>query len=267
MKRSYEPYVIADDCGSIMKFTVSNCTPPHGRTYDLIECEDGTYSKEFYKTKKGMLKRFERSTRKADNLDSLKRSFGRLRDIINTNFTDNQNMLFITLTYAGLPTIERVSRDMREFTSKLRKESGLELRYVYVVEKQGREAWHTHTIVFFDCPAPYISDTMMNGCWGKGFWQITRFRDSDSYRNVGAYLCCYLTDAQTEHGRIKNERLMNYESGVHLYRCSKNIQRPTKYSGVPYQTYRNYVEEHEQVYSKTLETEYCKYEYEHYRTA
>lgn len=233
------PYVTRVDCGLITKYKFASHSCPHEIQYERL-------SKDFYIDKDGYLRRFNRSAVKGDNIESLKRSFARLRDLINANVVNPENVLFVTFTYDPKKldeelTLKKVSNDMGNLFRKM-KNDGLSFSYIYVVEQQGNGNWHQHVLMFFDSRAPYIEQKTLDDYWSKkGFARISKRFDGQEIYNVGAYVCADLTygEDKDEHGRIKNERLMKYKSGTRLYRCSRGIKRPVS---EPI-TYPEYVEE------------------------
>lgn len=56
--------------------------------------------------------------------------------------------------------------------------------------------------------------------------------------NLGNYLCAYLTDDKDTG--IKGARLLNYEAGVRLYNCSRDIIRPIERS-ISFEDYKKLI--------------------------
>lgn len=165
-----------------------------------------------------------RTGTKQDHERSVKRAFNNLKKLINCNYETPECVRFFTLTYAeNMQDNARISDDWRQFVRRCRKRYG-KFRYLYVKEKQARGAWHLHGFFFFDGPAPYMDNAEVRAMWGQGFVTITAVRND--VNNLGNYLCAYLTDDEKTHK--KGARLMNYEAGVRLYNCSRDIRRPTQ---------------------------------------
>lgn len=159
---------------------------------------------------------------KKDNERSIKRAFNSLKMLINCNYSTPDCVRFFTLTYReNMQDNSRISDDWRQFVKRCRKCYG-KFRYLYVKEQQRRGAWHLHGFFFFDEKAPYMDNAEVAGLWGQGFVRIEGIKDD--LNNLGNYLCAYLTDDK-ETGK-KGARLLNYESGVRLYNCSRDIKRP-----------------------------------------
>jgi hypothetical protein len=164
----------------------------------------------------------DRATTKDDNHESVRKSFNRLKSLINANAKDNNSIRFLTLTYAlNMQQNARLMKHLERFHSRLRLALGRVYEYIYVKEKQERGAWHIHMFLFFDGEAPYLPNDMVANCWKQGFVNVQAIKDD--VNNVGNYLVAYLT---THKDGVKLERLKNYESGVKLYNCSRGIKRP-----------------------------------------
>ncbi|MEG1916756.1 MAG: hypothetical protein RR061_08765 [Muribaculaceae bacterium] len=163
---------------------------------------------------------------KRDNMRSIKRAFNNLKKLINCNYGEPSHVRFVTLTYAeNMTDNKRISGDFRRFYRRAVAAYG-DFRYIYVKEQQARGAWHLHCFFFFDTTAPYMPNTDDNhplrDMWGHGFVTITSVRED--VNNLGNYLCAYLTDDK-ETGK-KGSRLLNYDSGMRLYNCSRDCARP-----------------------------------------
>ncbi len=170
---------------------------------------------------------FDRSGEtKGDGLHEVRRSFSRLKSLINANYDSPSQVRFLTLTYAeNMTDNSRISDDWRQFIKRVRKIWG-RCRYIYVKEQQGRGAWHLHVILFFDDAAPYMDNAEVAACWGHGFVNVKGF--PDDINNLGNYLCAYLTD--DEKASKKGARLRNYPKRVRLYNCSQDVRRPDEYA-------------------------------------
>lgn len=204
----------------------------------------------------GEVKEFKKSEIK-DNYKSLKKTFKRLRYLINNNFTGNGNEKFITLTYGEDIDEKRLYTDFKNFMKRLRyqlkkdpKKFGTSIEYISVVEPNGQGRWHCHVLMKFVGVkrAGYLPQPYLQELWGQGIVDIRDLKDND---NIGAYLTAYLTDVElTEEtaGRamaegseivtkdvkgvekrfVKGGRLHYYPSGMNLYRKSKGIKMPER---------------------------------------
>lgn len=249
-KLSFSPSFKSDD---ILKYT------DMGSVYEIQymkfrpdECpilplpmQDG--KKRYAIRKTGEIKDCIRHDTRADSYKSLKRTFKRLRELINTNVSNPLNCRWITLTYAeNMTDPDCLYHDFEKFNKRfqywLSKQGYSPAQYIVVPEPQGRGAWHMHLIYIWDNKAPYIANDQLAKLWRHGFVKITALKDCD---NVGAYLTAYLTDLEvnaspdcsskdikiiesngTKKAILKGGRLSMYPAGMRLYRCSRGIQKP-----------------------------------------
>ena len=182
--------------------------------------------------------------------ESLRKTFKKIREIINTNFEGNKNELAFTITYAENMTDTKVLYDdFKNFMKRLKyKYSNVD--YMSVVEPQGRGAWHCHILLKFnDLDKIYIPNKTIEEIWGHGFVSVKAIRSDVD--NLGAYLSAYLGDVELNMNNfkdirpdgsnvkvveidgkkkrfIKGGRLHMYPSGMNIYRCSRGIKQPIK---------------------------------------
>jgi hypothetical protein len=207
------------------------------------------------------------SENRSENKDGLRKTFKKIRELINTNFEGNKNELAFTITYAENMTDSKVLYvDFKNFIKRLKyKYSNID--YMSVVEPQERGAWHCHVLLRFnDLKKVYIPNKEIADLWGHGFVQVKAIRSDID--NMGAYLSAYLGDVPVDFddsnniaelmksgiikigesvnvkeveidGKkkkfIKGGRLNLYPTGMNIYRCSVGIKKPTK----TYMTYDN----------------------------
>lgn len=199
--------------------------------------------------KTGEIKEFNKSENRSDNLNSLRKTFKKLRYLINNNFVGSRRELFITLTYAeNVTDTKRIYKDFSLFIKRVRYKYG-SLSYLAVIEPQERGAWHFHVLLKNDEEKDlFIPNADVRELWGHGFVKVVRLTDID---NIGAYLCAYLTDiivdddvplgddvvereildinGERKKKKIKkNGRLALYPPGVNYFRKSKNIVYPER---------------------------------------
>lgn len=193
---------------------------------------------------------FDHSDSRADSYKELRKTFKKLRYLINNNFVGSDNELFITLTYAeNMRDTDRLYTDFKKLVQKLRYKYG-DLDYISVVEPQARGAWHMHVLVKFyreDMQRAFISNPDLNQMWGNGFVRINRLQGVD---NIGAYLSAYLCDVELDEDDIKmvhqafkskakiekkgnkmilkGQRVSMYPPGINIYRKSKGIEFPDR---------------------------------------
>lgn len=200
----------------------------------------------------GEIKEFNHIKNRSQDMDNIKKSMQKLRDLLNTNIINTKNVRWVTITYKeNITDTKKLYNDFKNCIKKLREIYG-HFEYINCIEPQGRGAWHCHIVFIFENQAPFIDSKILSKCWAnKGFVTIKRLDDVD---NVGAYLTAYLGDVELtkentgkqdltgqnikevevigEDGKpvkkkfIKGARLHMYPPGVHLYRCSKGIKKP-----------------------------------------
>lgn len=199
----------------------------------------------------GEIKEFIHSDNRAQQKESLRRTFKNLRYLINNNFFGNPNELFLTLTYAENMTDPKIlKRNFDDFIKSLRRKfkKDTTIDFINVVEPQARGAWHCHVLLRFnDLDTIFIPKEKLSKIWGHGFVDIQSVEGVD---NIGAYLSAYLSDIDIEDvsgcrggeslnlikdesgnvkkAYIKGGRLSYYPPGMNIYRCSKGIKKPTE---------------------------------------
>lgn len=213
----------------------------------------------------GELLEFQKSENRSDNENSLRKTFKKLRYLINNNFKGNPNELHITLTYGeNMTDTERLYKDFKRFMMRLKRsyEGLTTIDYINVVEPQGRGSWHVHMLIRFnDLDKVYIPnkwhdkkpiDSPLFDMWEQGWVTIKSLKDVD---NIGAYLSAYLADIEIdsfenmsysdslkvagkeistkkvdgkEKKFIKGGRLHMYPPGMNLFRKSKGIKYPER---------------------------------------
>lgn len=231
----------------------------------------------------GEVKEFAHWENRASSVNSLRKTFRKLRNVINANVTNVDAVRFVTLTYRqddGVPMTDpvRLYKDFEHFNKKLRRwcvrEGHDRPEYINVVEPQGSGAWHCHVLFFWDKEAPYLPNQLIREMWGQGFVTVRALRNQlgEECTNVGAYLTAYLGDLDllsamdarmditeyeckevvTERGGerqskyyLKGARLPLYPPGMSIYRCSRGVQRPVE-------TQMDYSKAKEKVSASTL---------------
>ena len=195
--------------------------------------------------KTGEVREAEHSVTRGDKMSvhQLRRSFREMRGIINTNFRGKYgegNETLITLTYhENMQDPQRLYYDLQKFMLKLKYHVGA-IKYVTAVEPQGRGAWHAHILCQQLAPGELVDKKLINQLWEHGIIiDVENLRECD---NVGAYLTAYLSntpeDAQAngvEVGKAvkKGNRLHMYPRGMHVYRASRNCEKPVKIKIAP----------------------------------
>ena len=224
---------------------------------------------EYIDLRTGEVKQCNKIDNRAGNLNSVRQSLGRLRDLLNTNITDVSKCRWVTLTYAeNMTDPKRLYEDFKKFNMRMRYK-GFKYEYIVCMEPQGRGAWHAHLVMIFDDKAPYIDNKFMADTWGHGFTTTKKLEDVD---NVGAYLTAYLGDmdmlefqnlSEEEQNEmkifgikevevdgvsksiLKGARLHMYPPKFNLYRASRGIKKPIV-------SYENEIEAQKKVSAGTL---------------
>lgn len=196
----------------------------------------------------GEVLEYKLSENRAQNESSLRRTFKKIRDLINNNFTGQGNEIHLTLTYKlNMTDSKKLYDDFRVFWQKFKRRYGSDYDYISIVEPQGRGAWHCHVLIRANKLAKlFIPHEEIASLWSHGFVKIKAL---DGVDNIGAYLSAYLTDVElTEetlpiavleqkeikevevagHTKryIKGGRLHLYPPGMNLYRKSRGIKFP-----------------------------------------
>jgi hypothetical protein len=196
----------------------------------------------------GEVLEYKLSENRSQNESSLRRTFKKIRDLINNNFTGQGNEIHLTLTYKlNMTDSKKLYDDFRIFWQKFKRRYGSDYDYLSVVEPQGRGAWHCHVLIRANKLVKlFIPHEEIASLWSHGFVKIKAL---DGVDNIGAYLSAYLTDVElTEetlpiavleqkeikevevagHTKryIKGGRLHLYPPGMNLYRKSRGIVFP-----------------------------------------
>lgn len=204
----------------------------------------------------GEVKEYNKIENRAQDKESLRKTFKHIRELINTNFLGNPNELCFTITYAENMTDTKVLyKDFDRFMKKLKYKYG-SIDYINVVEPQGRGAWHCHILLIFnDLKKAYIPNKEVSEMWGNGFVKVKAIKKNID--NLGAYLSAYLGDVEFDESKImellhdgviregqtinikevevdgvkkkiiKGGRLHYYPPGMNIYRASRGIKQPT----------------------------------------
>lgn len=200
----------------------------------------------------GEIRKYKKSETRRDNRESLRKTFRKLRDIINTNVVESKNCRWLTFTYAeNMTDRERLYEDYKKYWQRFKrylKHKGIDVpEYITIVEPQARGAWHIHALYIWDHEAPYIPNSDISELWQQGFTKTKALNDVD---NVGAYLTAYLADVELpddtepsqnikevevrENGKIRKKKILKggrlnlYPPGINLFRRSRGIKDPVE---------------------------------------
>lgn len=232
---------------------------------------------EYVDTESGETFKCNHSESRKDNVDGLRKTFKKIRHIINANFFGNPNELMLTLTYKeNMTDTKQLYKDFKNFWDRFKYKFGDNIDYFYVAEPQGRGAWHCHVLVRFnELEKACIKNKELASVWGKGFVTVRALKAVD---NIGAYLSAYLGDIEvcdenaeyieTEFKNklieyknvevdgkkkkfIKGGRLHLYPVGMHIFRKSNGIKMPVDYE-TTYGKFKSKVGDIEPFYSSCV---------------
>lgn len=164
----------------------------------------------------GEIKDFIHWDNRSKGIGSLRKTFDKLRKLINANVTNPNSCLFITLTYKqenGEPMTDPdiLYEDFHLFMIRLikyctaKKRNYGKPKYICVREPQQTGSWHCHVILIFPTPrAPFIPNDDIAYLWGQGFTTTKALKSQfgKDIDNVGAYLTAYLGDISLEEAVV-----------------------------------------------------------------
>lgn len=235
-------------------------------------------STEYIVLDTGEIKEYQKIENRSQDKESLRKTFKKIRQLINTNFVGSSNELCFTITYKeNVMDPKILYKDFDKFMKKL-KYKYKSVDYINVVEPQGRGAWHCHILLKFNNHSKiYIPNREISEMWGRGFVKVKAMRkDVD---NLGAYLSAYLGDVELDDNNyselvdtgaikigqslnvkeveingvkkkfIKGGRLSYYPPGMNIYRCSRGIKQPTVIDNITYEEAKKIVGEGTPTYS------------------
>ena len=229
---------------NVVEFKSVQCVP---NVQELIK----RISKEEYiDLRTGEIMEYNHGDNKANNIQSLKRSFQKARMLINNNFSGGSNELMITLTYSeNMTSVERLYIDMDKFYKKIKYNYG-KIEYMTAIEPQRRGAWHAHILMRFEeHKSIFIPNKDIASIWKHGYTVTKRLERID---DVGFYYLAYLTDVEltdetkdikgeivtkkideengtkTDKKFIKGARLHMYPCNMKVFRHSRGLKQPKK---------------------------------------
>lgn len=182
------------------------------------------------------LKKYKATENRAQSPNEIRRTFKRLRSIINTNVTDPRRCKFITLTYSeNMTDPVALKSDLSAFTKRFKRfvsglcnkkghNLGLTFEYISICEPQGRGAWHAHIIFIFNKIVRYISNDDVYRIWTSGSSQtkrgFTTTRKIDNVDNVGAYLTAYLADVEISELDHRQVSFLSDQTDICIKECN-----------------------------------------------
>lgn len=144
------------------------------------------------------VRQFHPSANNYKDVNLLKRSLVKLRDILMENTLHCNRCVGITLTYADtMRDFEKDNRHFNKFIEKMRRVYG-PLEYIVVVQLQKRGVIHFHCVLIFPDKAPFIDNEIVSKKWGHGF---TKTEAIQSNKQIANYLSSYNLDLQESVAR------------------------------------------------------------------
>jgi hypothetical protein len=138
--------------------------------------------------------------------------------IVDSNFCDKTSFLTLT-TKENIQDRYRFTIELKKFIKRINyhvfntKKS--KLKYLAVLERQQRRAWHSHILLF---GVPYIPHNKLLKLWRHGSVRINKLSHLDDSSNAGRYVVKYM-----EKG-IGQELLESF--GKKAFLNSRNLKRP-----------------------------------------
>lgn len=144
----------------------------------------------------------------------------KLKRIIDCNFDNRTSFLTLT-TKDNITDRDDFTLLFKNFVKRYNygvyKTKRSKLKYVAVLERQKRGAWHAHVILF---SVPFVPHSELLELWGIGAVRINKLNHLDDSANAGRYVVKYM-----EKG-IGESLLENF--GKNSYLASRNLKKPTE---------------------------------------
>lgn len=156
--------------------------------------------------------------KKNNRAKALTRAQRDLRRLVNSNINKYDiESKFVTLTFsAHITTFEVANYEFKKFRQRLEYELGFKLKYVVVPEFTKIGRIHFHLVMF---NMPFIRNSKLCEIWSNGFIKINKI---DNIANVGAYVCKYITKANTD---VRLQGKKSYFSSRGLYKPIEIIDK------------------------------------------
>lgn len=220
-----ENYSVCDF--SLVKYTkMGNITQVVSLAHKNNECHVQKLNKdEYILLSTGEIIECNHVDNRGQNINGIRFSVSKLRNIINNNFVGGSNELWITLTFSEnkvynpndlCPIFEKFIKRLRH------KYKDMKIDYIYIPEPHEKGDWHIHLLLKAD-KSLYIENSKLNEIWQHGFVKVNRLKDID---NIGAYVSAYLINIKDGEVTKKGARLHLYPPQHKLYRCSRGIKIP-----------------------------------------
>lgn len=190
----------------------------HQKTIERIDKEKYIYLPT------GELRYYNRNKTRKESKDNIRKTFIKIKRIINYNFNGSNNELHIVLTYRE-PMFEpsKLNKDFKSFWNKI-KYKYKNLEYLRVAEPHSSGGWHLHILIKnFKNPYLFIPYEFIEKCWGRGNIKVVRIKNVD---RMSTYFFPSFKETASQKAREKAERLKYYPKGFNIYRASKGMFIP-----------------------------------------
>ena len=185
-----ENYSVCDF--SLVKYTkMGNVTQVVSLAHKNNECHVQKLNKdEYILLSTGEIIECNHVDNRSQNINGIRFSVSKLRNIINNNFVGGSNELWITLTFGENKVYNPndLCPIFEKFIKRLRyKYKDMKIDYIYIPEPHEKGDWHIHLLLKADKPL-YIENSVLNCIWEHGFVKVNRLKDIDI---IGAYVSAY----------------------------------------------------------------------------
>lgn len=223
-----EAYTTIVDCGHIKEVKVIERVSSNLLRYKKVD--------KYHYCDKVTGEVFEYKRDSSNRHRNFRKTFEKLRCIINTNFKSEINELHVTLTYTEkMLDFDRASKDFKIFWGKLHYRYP-DLEYIKIIEPHKTGAWHIHVLLKTSkYKYLFIPNNELDKMWGKGNVNISKIENND---NLGAYFTprlkeidAFEEDLEDWNERkciVKGARLHFYPANKRFYGYSNGIKKPVR---------------------------------------
>lgn len=175
----------------------------------------------------GEEKEYQKRIFKSDK--TIRKNMKNLKELVNLNFGDGENNLFLTLTYSYIEmNLEKIKKDVKLFLRRLKNHyPNSDFAYIAKFER-GTEnmGWHSHILLKDKNKKElFIPNTEIQKIWRKGFTKTQRVYEKKIKLETANNNSAEFTIADY---MAKTSQLYDVPNGKSVYIPSKNIQRPKK---------------------------------------
>lgn len=177
---------------------------------------------QYLNVSNGQIKTINKSENEIRSVNSVRKTFSMLMNLISHNFYGGSSELFITLTYnRKITETNSVNSDIKNFWSRFCRFVGDSKAYkaVFILEYQLNHNIHLHVLIQRqDGSALYFSELDIKSLWKNGSVDVTPIYDIDG-------LIEYLNPFRNQK---KFDRLSYYKVNQKIFRCRGQFTRPKK---------------------------------------